>query len=527
MVAKKSESSRFRPELRVALKEHLWQVIIIWFLISVMGFGHLIEVLPAFEPVTATRAYEFFHEAHDILALGLAAYGSYLYGIAVLILGMFGFLAWHGYAFYAEFNEELPNLFRMVLSTGATLLVGFLIKELREAKEEIGKNLARVEAGLHNLEGLYGVAMAAAESQGINTLFSRTVPHIKKATGMEFASVHGLQKQTSQFLLLAQEGWTAEQAGQISLFPQSGLLAEAVCLRKVITGNKPASDQGPMGSLMDKAGVKTFVAVPLFAGEFVNGVLTLGCRKDTVLPEETLMWLEALGRELGLYLDRMQMFEELERQRASAQGLARQLGEEKNKIINGVVQYAETAATTVEIHHPVLEGHHRRVTDLAVRLAYHLGWGQKDIASLDLAARVHDIGLFEVPATDIGILDSADARTREPLKSHSIVAVKQLQPLEDIYGTALAAIRSHHERWDGAGYPDGLAFLAIPEAGRLLAVVETYDFLRISFYNRPALSHEEALKKVSSMAGSALDPGMVEAFQRLFTGKSEKLESKT
>ena len=511
--------SRFWSELRVSLKEHPWQVIAIWLFISLMGFGHLAEGLPVFEPVVSHPLYIYFHESHDIIALAIAAYGSYKYGMGVLVLGMLGFLAWHGYLFYTAFEEELPSLIRMGLSAGAAILVGFLIKAVHEAREEIGKSLASVEAGLHNLEGLYGVAMAAAESREINTLFRRAVPHIKKATGAEFASVHGLQKQTGQVLLLAQEGWNAEQARRISLFPQSGVLAEAVCSGKIVVENQPARDVGPMGSIMAGAGVKTLVAVPLFAGESVNGVLTLGRRKEAALPDETLIWLEALGHELGLYLDRMLMFEELERQRASAQGLARQLEEEKDSILQGVFQYAETAATAVEIHHAVLEGHHRRVAELALRLARQLRWEQKDIASVELAARVHDIGLFQVPMTDIGILDPLEAKKREALKVHTIVAVNQLKPLEGVYGAALAAIRSHHERWDGDGYPDGLADLAIPEAGRLLAVVEMYDLLRINFFNRAGLSHSDALKETGSLSGVALDPRMVTAFQSLFSAE--------
>jgi len=516
------KNSLFWGELKSALKDHKGPVILIWLLISITGFGHLIEVLPGFESIVSHHLYRYFLEFHDLLALAIAAYGSYRYGMGVLVLGMLGFLAWHGYYFYEESMESaeslehhLPNFLRMGVSTGSALVVGLLIKDLRLAREEVGKNLESVQTGLRHLEGLHGIALAATEAQDINTLFRRAVSHIRKATDMEFASVHGFQEQAGQLLLLAQEGWSQDQAKQTSLFAPSGMLSEALQSGKIVVDSPPLDCSTPVCNLMAELGAKVCMAVPLITDGRTVGVITLARRKEGQVLDDTLVWLEALGHELGVYLHRLISIKELERQKASAQGLARKLEEERGKIVQGVLRYAETAAMAVEIHHPVLEGHHRRVAEMSVRLAKKLGWQEGGIASLQMAAKVHDIGLFQVPVSDIGVQDPVETRKREALKFHTIVAVNQLQPLGEIYEPALAAIRSHHERWDGAGYPDGTSYFNIPEAGRLLAIVETYDHLRLGSPGRQALSQTEALNKIVSLSGSALDPGMAEGFLSL------------
>ena len=155
-------------------------------------------------------------------------------------------------------------------------------------------------------------------------------------------------------------------------------------------------------------------------------------------------------------------------------------------------------------------GHSGRVERHVARMASAMGVAADHLADLLLAAALHDVGKVAMPD---GILRKTSALTHdeyEQMKEHANVGAGMLSYVAG--RAAVGAVRHHHERWDGLGYPDGLAGTDIPVFGRMIAVADTYDAVRSPRPYRAASSHELALEVLVEGAGHQFDPDCVNAF---------------
>lgn len=174
-----------------------------------------------------------------------------------------------------------------------------------------------------------------------------------------------------------------------------------------------------------------------------------------------------------------------------------------------VLRAAKALATAVEVKDAYTRGHAARVTSYALTLADTMGGF--DIASLRLASDLHDVGKIGVPDAVLNKPDRLTADEVAAIRRHPEIGERILEPLiDDRFVTGV--VRSHHERWDGAGYPDGLAGEAIPPAARLLAVADTLDAMTSDRAYREGLSWEVALEEIRRCAGTQFDPALVEVF---------------
>jgi hypothetical protein len=167
----------------------------------------------------------------------------------------------------------------------------------------------------------------------------------------------------------------------------------------------------------------------------------------------------------------------------------------------------------VETKEPHNAGHSERVADLSGWLAEVLGLGYKEVQDIRSAGMLHDVGKVALPARVL--------RPRTPLSHDDLVVLADhaLRGLDLVEGIeflqdSFDGIAHHHERWDGRGYPSGLAGEAIPLAARIVAVADVFDALTSARAYRPAHSVEEAIALVTARAGTQLDPTVVEALQR-------------
>lgn len=174
----------------------------------------------------------------------------------------------------------------------------------------------------------------------------------------------------------------------------------------------------------------------------------------------------------------------------------------------------ETWAQRSDARGGLKEGHSRRLADLAVLLARDLGLDEATITNIRRGALLHDIGMLGVPANLLLKPAPLTPAEREIVEQHPIIARDIL--LDDpVLEPELAIPYSHHERWDGKGYPLGLAREAIPLAARLFAVVDHWEALTTDRPFRRAWPKSAALGYLRCSAGSVLDPRMVDAFLRL------------
>jgi putative two-component system response regulator len=159
-------------------------------------------------------------------------------------------------------------------------------------------------------------------------------------------------------------------------------------------------------------------------------------------------------------------------------------------------------------------GAHIRRTGLYSELiADVLGWSAADVEHLRLAAPMHDVGKLGVPDA---VLCKPGKLTRdefEIMKTHTSIGARILAGSDSpMLQMAEQIARCHHERWDGGGYPAGLAGAAIPEVARIVAIVDVYDALTHDRVYRPAMTEDEALAIIEQGRGTHFDPSLVSVF---------------
>ena len=157
-------------------------------------------------------------------------------------------------------------------------------------------------------------------------------------------------------------------------------------------------------------------------------------------------------------------------------------------------------------------GHHsERVTELAARVAVRVGLDAEQVELTRLAASLHDLGKLAIPEELLQKAGTLTDSERLVLERHPQIGFRMLDSL----GVDLIAhlVLHHHERWDGAGYPDGLSGEQIPLGSRIIFVTDAYDAMTSDRLYRPKRSSRAALAELERCAGSQFDPGIVAAFR--------------
>lgn len=159
--------------------------------------------------------------------------------------------------------------------------------------------------------------------------------------------------------------------------------------------------------------------------------------------------------------------------------------------------------------------HPRAVGILAARIARQAGLGDEEAETLRLAAPLHDIGMIAVPEAVLCKPGPLDVDEEQLMRTHTEHGVKLLQGEWRVFRTAARIAASHHEHWDGTGYPRGLAGEEIPVAARVTAVADVADALRQPRPHRPPWPEPEIRARILELSGTHFDPRFVEAFLAL------------
>jgi len=181
---------------------------------------------------------------------------------------------------------------------------------------------------------------------------------------------------------------------------------------------------------------------------------------------------------------------------------------------------AQTLAQALEAKDPYTRGHSQRVRDYAVRTAVQLGFTGDFLDNLRLGAELHDIGKI---GTREAILNKSGRLTPAEflhIAEHTLLGEKILAPLARERPVVLRIARSHHERLDGDGFPDGLHGEAIPIEARIVAVVDAFDAMTTSRAYRESRTPVEAFDELRRCAGLHFDPEVVKAFSAAFPDPS-------
>jgi PAS domain S-box-containing protein/putative nucleotidyltransferase with HDIG domain len=240
-----------------------------------------------------------------------------------------------------------------------------------------------------------------------------------------------------------------------------------------------------------------WMSVPLITRGEVIGIITLDNRKKSAYNQEAGALAQAFGHQAAAAIENARLFE----------GMQRSL-EELNLAYESTI---EGWSKAMDLRDRETEGHTLRVTQMTTTLAQAMGITGEDLVHIRRGALLHDIGKMGVPDRILLKPDRLKEDELVLMRRHPQYAYDMLSPVSYLH-PALAIPYSHHEHWDGNGYPQGLTGEEIPLAARLFAIVDVWDALTSDRPYRPAWTRQEAMNYILELSGKQFDPNVVKKF---------------
>ncbi|HKU25144.1 MAG TPA: HD domain-containing phosphohydrolase [Candidatus Sulfotelmatobacter sp.] len=167
-------------------------------------------------------------------------------------------------------------------------------------------------------------------------------------------------------------------------------------------------------------------------------------------------------------------------------------------------------ARAIDANSPWTSGHSERVTKLALRIAHAMGLSAKDLQIVHRGSLLHDIGKIGTPPAILDKPGTLKPRETEIMRNHVKVGIRILEPI-DSFKDLLGVVAQHHERFDGSGYPAGLAGDQICLHARIVAVADAYDALTSDRPYRKSVPEQKAIEILKEHSGTQFDPKVVDA----------------
>jgi putative two-component system response regulator len=187
-----------------------------------------------------------------------------------------------------------------------------------------------------------------------------------------------------------------------------------------------------------------------------------------------------------------------------------ELQRERMKLERLSIATLEALVNALEAKDPYMRGHSARVADLSATVAHELGMSEEAVEVVRVAGRLHDIGKIGTREAVLNKQGPLSPDEFEHVKQHVVIGSQILAPLAHL-GDIIPAVRHHHERWDGTGYPDGLRGEEIPMGARIIGAAEVFDALSTSRAYQEKLTPEKAIERMADLSGTVLDPKVYEA----------------
>lgn len=362
----------------------------------------------------------------------------------------------------------------------------------RADQEQARRAIARIEA-------LREIELAIAGSLDLRLTLRLLLDHLTRNLHVDAATILLGRPDSNVLHLAADRGFRTARPDAVRLRMDEGLVGQALLHRKAQGSWDPtgANHCRSRAELARAEGFKGYFAVPLIAKNQVKGAMELFFRKYAPPSEEWLSFLQMLASQAAVALENAAMYEEV--QRANVE-----LRIAYDKTIDSWVRM-------IDLRDHETEGHSQRTTELTMRLADQMGFGEEEMLHIRRGALLHDIGKLGIPDGILLKPGPLDRDERARMQTHTVLAYRMLAGI-DFLRPALDIPYCHHERWDGSGYPRGLDGHEIPLAARIFAVVDVWDALRSDRPYRKGWEDTDVVNYIRNEAGGHFDPEIVERF---------------
>jgi diguanylate cyclase (GGDEF)-like protein len=273
---------------------------------------------------------------------------------------------------------------------------------------------------------------------------------------------------------------------------EAGLIGRCLRTRRPVLANDVRAEPDYV-STEATADARSELVVPLWTGDALYGVLDVEERELDAFDQDDVKLLETVATQVGSALRGALLYERLER---------------------AYLGTAEALAAALEAKDAYTADHARSIVAQAEAVARRLGLTEDELRDLRFAAVFHDIGKISVPEAILHKPGPLSAEEREVMERHTIVGEQILAPVEFL-AAVRTLVRHEHERWDGAGYPDGLRGEAIPLGSRIILVCDALHAMTSDRPYRKAMSFDRAKTELRKHAGTQFDPTVVGALLEL------------
>ncbi|MCB2228080.1 MAG: response regulator [Desulfarculaceae bacterium] len=314
------------------------------------------------------------------------------------------------------------------------------------------------------------------------------------------AAVLLLDPASNQLVVIAQSGFSPETVGQVTGKEGEGFCGRVMAGGKPVMGRPEAMEE--VDRLLPMNG--SLLCLPIMIRDQSLGLLLVGEKRGSLpFRGEDAFLARFLLQKAALSVENIALYESM---------------------VSNLHSTLGALVRAMEAKDPYTRQHSRRVTNLAVLTAEAMSLGVSQIESLKFAGYLHDIGKIGIKDHILLKESKLTSEEYEEIKRHPDIGESIIRAM-DLSQDERHIVRHHHERWDGRGYPDGLAGEDIPLLARVVAVADAYDAMTSDRSYRRSRSVQEAVAELTACAGSQFDPSVVEAFVRMLARYHQDMES--
>ena len=361
---------------------------------------------------------------------------------------------------------------------------------------------AQIERQVQQLSALRTIDNAISSNTDLNTTLAIILEHVKSELRVDAADILLLKPETISLEYAAGHGFYSDAIQHTSLRLGEGIAGKTAVERKPVFINNLAEFDGKFSraSLLAGEHFAAYGNAPLVSKGQIKGILEIFHRSPLNIDREWLTFLEMMANEAAISIDNADLFNELQRSN-------RDLTIAYDATIEGWAQ-------ALELRDAETEGHSRRVTEMTMRLARQMGFEGQDLIHIRRGSLLHDIGKMGVPDHILRKPGPLNEVEWEIMRQHPGLAYNLLSQIPYLR-PALDIPYSHHERWDGNGYPRKLHGAQIPLAARAFAVVDVYDALTTDRPYRKAISAKDAMDYIHQHTNAHFDPKVAQTFLKM------------
>lgn len=377
-----------------------------------------------------------------------------------------------------------------------------LLAERAAAQLENARLFEITERHLQQVQSLRNIDSAIASSFDLRSILNVILTQVISQLGVDAADVLLLNPHNYAFEYSYGKGFQTKAIEKSRFLLGEGVIGYQMLERRTIhIPDLQAVIQNFLrADIFIAEQFATYTAVPLIAKGEIKGVLEVFHRTMVERSAEWLEFLETLAGQVTIAIDNSQLFSNLQRSNL-------ELSLAYDATIEGW-------SRALDMRDSETEGHTRRVTDMALTLARVMGMSDSDLVHMRRGILLHDMGKMGIPDNILLKPDTLTDEEKAVMHRHPQYAFDMLAPISYLR-PALDIPASHHERWDGKGYPRGLKAEQIPLAARIFAVVDVFDALTSDRPYRKAWTKEKALQYILDERGKSFDPRVVDVFMSM------------